>query len=83
MRARGRHDEPEIAYELPQRAHGLGYATEPAQAVLRAAFATGRQRIWSTVRDWNEPSIRVLDNLCFMRHHTVVDEQGERGGLRR
>jgi RimJ/RimL family protein N-acetyltransferase len=30
-------DEPEIAYELLQRAHGRGYATEAARAVLDAA----------------------------------------------
>jgi len=43
-------DEPEIAYELLQRAHGCGYATEAARAVLEAAIATGRTRLWATVR---------------------------------
>ncbi len=47
-------DEPEIAYELRQRVHGNGYATEAARAVLDAAAATGRQRLWSTVGSWNE-----------------------------
>ena len=41
--------EPEIAYELLRRAHGRGYATEAASAVLDAAIATGRNRLWSTV----------------------------------
>jgi RimJ/RimL family protein N-acetyltransferase len=56
-------DEPEIAYEELQRAHGYGYATEAARAVLEAATATGRRRLWSTVRAWNAPSLRVLDKL--------------------
>ena len=34
-------EEPEIAYELFQRAHRKGYATEAASAVLEAAIATG------------------------------------------
>src|SRR4051812_10018109 len=37
-------DEPEIAYELFQRAHGRGYATEAARAVVDAAASTGRTR---------------------------------------
>lgn len=69
-------DEPEIAYELLKRFHGRGYATEAAQAVMDAAFATGRSRIWSTVGGWNEPSLRVLDKLGFQRHHETVDDRG-------
>jgi RimJ/RimL family protein N-acetyltransferase len=70
-------DEPEIAYELFRRAHGQGYATEAARAVLEAAFATGRQRIWATVGAWNAPSLRVLEKIGFWPDHTVVDERGE------
>jgi RimJ/RimL family protein N-acetyltransferase len=69
-------DEPEIACELLKRFHGGGYATEAAHAVMRAAFATGRHRIWSTVGAWNEPSLRVLDKLGFQRHHQTVDDRG-------
>lgn len=58
-------DEPEIAYELFQRAHGRGYATEAAWAVLDSAIATGRTRLWSTVGSWNTPSLRVLEKLGF------------------
>ncbi len=62
------HDEPEIAYELLRRFHGHGYATEAARAVLEAAFATGRTRIWSTVGAWNTPpSLRVLEKIGFRR----------------
>jgi RimJ/RimL family protein N-acetyltransferase len=70
-------DEPEIAYELFQRVHGRGYATEAARAVLDAATATGRKRLWSTVRTWNTPSLRVLEKLGFERDHLSTDDRGE------
>src|ERR1700738_2649178 len=70
-------EEPEIAYELFQRAHGRGYATEAARAVLDAAIATGRTRLWSTVRSWNAPSLRVLEKLAFERDHVTTDDRGE------
>ena len=69
-------DEPEIAYELLKRFHRSGYATEAAHAVMDAAFATGRNRIWSTVGAWNEPSLRVLEKLGFQRDHETVDDRG-------
>jgi RimJ/RimL family protein N-acetyltransferase len=74
---RGSVAEPEIAYELLPVAHGRGYATEAACAVLDAAFATGRTRIWSTVRAWNAPSLRVLEKLGFRPHHTTTDDDGD------
>jgi RimJ/RimL family protein N-acetyltransferase len=71
-------DEPEIAYELLQRAQGCGYATEAARAVLEAAIATRRTRLWSTVRAWNAPSFRVLEKLGFDRDHvSTPDDRGE------
>ncbi|MEV4639787.1 GNAT family N-acetyltransferase [Actinoplanes sp. NPDC049548] len=70
-------DEPEIAYELFGRAHGRGYATEAARAVVDAAAATGRTRLWSTVRAWNAPSFRVLEKLGFQRDHVTTDDRGE------
>jgi RimJ/RimL family protein N-acetyltransferase len=70
-------DEPEIAYELFERVHGNGYATEAARAVLDAATATGRTRLWSTVRTWNTASFRVLDKLGFERDHVTTDDRGE------
>ncbi|MEV0008493.1 GNAT family N-acetyltransferase [Streptomyces sp. NPDC047973] len=73
-------DEPEIAYELFPRAHGQGYATEAARAVLGAAAATGRTRLWSTVRDWNAPSFRVLEKLGFERDHVVAEEDAKEKG---
>ena len=70
-------EEPEIAYELFKRAHGQGYATEAARAVLDAAIATGRSRLWSTVRPWNAASLRVLEKLDFDRDHVTTDDRGE------
>jgi RimJ/RimL family protein N-acetyltransferase len=72
------YDEPEIAYELAQRAHGHGYATEAARAVVEAAANTGRERLWATVREWNTPSFRVLDKLGFERSGRVTEDP-ERG----
>lgn len=74
---RGPLEEPEIAYELLPRAQGQGYATEASAALLDAVFATGRTRIWSTVRSWNARSFRVLDKLGFRRDHTTTDSNGE------
>ena len=74
---RGSLDEPEIAYELLRRFHGHGYATEAAQALVAAAAATGRRRLWSTVGAWNTPSLRVLEKIGFHRDHTVADDRGD------
>jgi [ribosomal protein S5]-alanine N-acetyltransferase len=57
--------EPEIAFELCRDVHGQGYATEAARAVLDAARATGRSRVWGCVREWNTPSLKVLARLGF------------------
>lgn len=70
-------DEPEIAYELLQRFHGHGYATEAAAALVLAAAATGRHRLWSTVGAWNTASLRVLEKVGFRRDHVVTMDQGE------
>ena len=70
-------DEPEIAYELIPQMHNCGYATEAVRAVIPAARATGRQRLWSTVRAWNVASLRVLEKNAFVRDHSRWDEDGE------
>lgn len=74
---RGSLEEPELAYELLPAAHGHGYATEGSRALVAAAFGTGRTRLWSTVRPWNEPSLRVLARVGFRRSRTTTDAQGE------
>jgi RimJ/RimL family protein N-acetyltransferase len=69
-------DEPELAYELLARAHGLGYATEAAGALLDAAFATGRRRVWATIGSWNAASIRVAEKLGFyLARRTIEGDQ--------
>ncbi len=57
--------EPEIAFELFRAHQGRGFATEAAFAVLDAARASGRSRLWATVRDWNVASFDVLAKLGF------------------
>lgn len=76
-------EEPEIAYELRRRVHGRGYATEAAGAVLDAAVATGRKRLWSTVGTGNTPSLRVLEKLGFERDRVSMEENGEVAWLTR
>jgi RimJ/RimL family protein N-acetyltransferase len=74
---RASFEEPEIAYEILPRFQGHGYATEAAGAVVDAAFATGRDRLWATVGTWNAPSFRVLAKNGFRPHHNDVGENGE------
>ena len=45
--------------------------------MLAAAIATGRSRLWATVRSWNTPSFRVLAKLGFERRHSTWDDGGE------
>jgi RimJ/RimL family protein N-acetyltransferase len=42
-----------------------------------AAAATGRHRLWATVRPWNAASLRVLEKIGFRRGHTTTDDQGD------
>ena len=58
-------EEPEIAFEFMRRTHGNGYATEAARFVVAEATATGRRRLWATVRAWNTASLRVLEKVGF------------------
>jgi RimJ/RimL family protein N-acetyltransferase len=74
---RGTFEEPEIAYEVLPQFRGHGYATEAAGAVIDAAFATGRRRIWATVGTWNAPSFRVLEKNGFHAHQNGYGERGE------
>ena len=69
--------EPELAYELLPSAHGNGYATEAARALLEAAFDTGRRRIWATIASSNAPSLRVAEKLGFHRDHRTTEASGE------
>ncbi|HEV7187328.1 MAG TPA: GNAT family N-acetyltransferase [Blastococcus sp.] len=61
----GPPEEPELAYELLRVAHGCGYATEAARAVVTWVGEAGYPRLWAGVRDWNAASRRVLEKLGF------------------
>lgn len=65
-------DEPELAFELIRTVHGNGYATEAAVAMIAAAAATGRRRLWATIRVWNDQSFRVLQRTGFRRDHIAT-----------
>ena len=59
-------EEPEIAYELFQRVHGRGYATVAASAVLDAAGATGRKRLWNRNETTRRgPSVSSAPNVAM------------------
>jgi RimJ/RimL family protein N-acetyltransferase len=73
----GASGEPELAFELLRRTWGQGYATEAARAVLDWAAASGCERIWATVWDWNTASRAVLAKLGF--HETRREEVDGRG----
>ncbi len=62
----GSEQEPELAYELLRRAHGAGYATEAARAVVGWADRAGYRRLWAGVREWNHASSNVLAKLGFV-----------------
>lgn len=63
---RGSAQEPELAFELLQQAHGVGYATEAARAVMTWAAERGYEGLCAGVRAWNVASRNVLDKLAFV-----------------
>ena len=67
-------EEPEMAFELLRDVHGSGLATEAARAVVDAARASGRARLWSTVRRWNTASFRVLGKAGFTESGRVTPD---------
>ena len=77
----GAADEPELAYELLREAHGSGYATEAAEAVVAWADAAGYSRLWATVRDWNTASRRVLDKLGFRETGEIEHDEAHGDSL--
>lgn len=73
---RASFDEPELAWELLPEARGQGYATEAAAVLRDAALATGRQRLWATIRPDNTASRRVAVKLGLVVARTTSDERG-------
>jgi ribosomal-protein-alanine N-acetyltransferase len=57
--------EPELAFEFLRKFWGQGYATEASWAVLDWARASGFERLWASVWDWNTASRRVLAKVGF------------------
>jgi RimJ/RimL family protein N-acetyltransferase len=58
--------EPELAFEFLRRFWGQGYATEASWAVLDWARASGHERLWASVWEWNTASRRVLAKVGFI-----------------
>lgn len=56
----------ELGYWLAPRAHGLGYATEAARAVLEMQFAHDESTVAAGYFEGNAPSARVLAKLGFV-----------------
>jgi RimJ/RimL family protein N-acetyltransferase len=64
--AHGKDGEPELAFEFLRKVWRQGYATEASWAVLGWAQESGYRRLWSTVREWNVASRRVMTKLGFV-----------------
>ena len=73
-RGNGSPEEPELAYELLRAAHGHGYATEAAEAVIAWARDAGCRRVRAGVWNWNVASRRVLQKLGFREVSRVEPE---------
>jgi RimJ/RimL family protein N-acetyltransferase len=62
------HGRIEIGWVLHPAAHGRGYATEAAQAVLDLAFETiGAHRVYAELDARNEASARLCERLGMQR----------------
>jgi ribosomal-protein-alanine N-acetyltransferase len=51
-----------------------GYATEASEAVVRAAFSAGFERITAMTYPDNAPALRVLEKLGFAQHGETTYE---------
>ena len=60
-----KYEGPELQYMIAGNAHGKGYATEPASAVLDYAKKSGLKSVIATVDIPNIGSIKVLGKLGF------------------
>jgi RimJ/RimL family protein N-acetyltransferase len=70
-------EDPEIGYEITERARRNGYAIEAAHAVVNECAASGLNRIWAAVRPSNLPSLRIVEALGFTPAETEADEKGQ------
>jgi ribosomal-protein-alanine N-acetyltransferase len=60
--------ELDLGCVVATHAQQRGYGTEASEAVLRAAFDTGFERITALTGPDNAPALRVLEKLGFARH---------------
>jgi RimJ/RimL family protein N-acetyltransferase len=71
----------EVGWRLDPRIWGRGYATEAAQAALRAAFEVLRlSRVISLPQTENPPSVRVAERIGMRRECTAIAPATDRRG---
>jgi RimJ/RimL family protein N-acetyltransferase len=72
--------QADIGYELDPAYWGHGYATEPAQAVLRFGFLElGLHRVWAQCIAENTASMHVLERLGMQREGCLRDNVWMKG----
>lgn len=69
--------EPEFGFEIQHPFPSRGYGTEVAAAVVAEAHRAGFARVWATVRPRNEPSLRALARVGFVRDRIEPDDRGD------
>lgn len=66
---------PEFGFDIRHPLQGRGYGHEAAATVLAEAHRAGFGEVWSTVRDGNDVSLRVLRRTGFDQDR-IEDENG-------
>jgi RimJ/RimL family protein N-acetyltransferase len=70
----GRTDpHPEFGFEVRRSLQGQGFGREAATVVVAEAHRAGFSEVWATVREWNQPSLRVLSKIGFERDRIAND----------
>lgn len=69
--------DPEFGFEIDHRFQRRGHGTAVAAAVVAEAQQAGFARVWATVRPWNEPSLRALARVGFVRDSVEPDQKGD------
>jgi RimJ/RimL family protein N-acetyltransferase len=80
LRLRDERDAAWYRELLVERGGGAPTLEEATARLARfrdAAAATGRHRLWSTVRPSNAASLRVLEKTGFRWDHTSTDDVGD------
>jgi RimJ/RimL family protein N-acetyltransferase len=66
--------ELDLGCVVAKHERGHGYATEASVAILRAAFATGFERVTAMTKPDNAVALHVLDKLGFTPHGETTSE---------